>query len=295
VWPVGGEVRTTSTPTRHPASRRAFIPGHAMILEAEFTVVGSPDTVFDTLADARRVVDAVPGARLTSGSATGVLDGDRGVEAELRLQAGSAQITYRGRVVPEVVDRAGGILACGIDAREARGTGAVRGRLGVRVTPAPDGTRLWVEARLEVTGRGESLGEERLRQAALRLLRRVAKRLGEPAVAAGEAASPPAVVEPPPAAPPAPAPRSEPPAAPPPADVPRPARAAGPDAAGRTVAGEVRLMSDRPVPLSRVPLAGTRLDDVVHVLRRRGWLLALLLTAAAALLVARARRRRLHG
>jgi hypothetical protein len=60
------------------------------------------------------------------------------------------------------------------------------------------------------------------------------------------------------------------------------------------VRGEVRLVSDRPVPVSTVPLGGTRLDDLLAELRRRSWVMALALTAVAVLLAARSRRRARH-
>ncbi|HEY0409495.1 MAG TPA: SRPBCC family protein, partial [Candidatus Dormibacteraeota bacterium] len=152
-----------------------------MNLATEITVPGPPHAVFDALVDARRAADAVPGARLTPEAPEPLADlGERpGVGAELRLQAGGSQITYRGRVVPRSADRATGTLACSIDAREARGAGVLRGRLDLRLDPAAGGTLLHVDAEIEVTGRAERLGEEGLRKATTRLLQRVAVRLGE--------------------------------------------------------------------------------------------------------------------
>lgn len=275
-----------------------------MNLEADLTVARPPESLFDALLDARRAADAVPGVRLTE-AAGGSGEGS-GAGAELRLQVGSSQITYRGRVIPEGADRAGGTLRCSIDAREARGTGALRGRLAVRLLPMPPGTRMTVDAQLEVTGRGESLGEDRFRSAVLRLLRRAAGRLGEsvvaeqavqgpPEVTATPAATPATAGETAGAAPPAapaavrPLPVEEPPPEPPPAVEHRPAPAAA-VTGGPSVQGEVWLVSDRPVPLSTVPLGGTRLDDLLILLRRRGWIPALALAALVLVLAARRRR-----
>jgi carbon monoxide dehydrogenase subunit G len=231
-----------------------------MNLATEITVSGPPEAVFDALVDARRAADAVPGARLTPAAPEPLaeLGGQAGVGAELKLQAGGSQITYRGRVVPRSADRAAGTLACSIDAREARGAGVLRGRLDLRLDPAAEGTLLHVDAEIEVTGRAERLGEDRLREAAMRLLRRVASRLGEasaepePEVEAAEAAALPVVT--------------------------LGAIQSEPDPEPR-VPGEVRLVTARPLPLSTLPVSAGGLDDLLVALRRRPWAVPLALAA----------------
>ena len=243
-----------------------------MNLATEITVSGPPEAVFDALVDARRAADAVPGARLTPAAPEPLaeLGGQPGVGAELKLQAGGSQITYRGRVVPRSADRAAGTLACSIDAREARGAGVLRGRLDLRLDPAAEGTLLHVDAEIEVTGRAERLGEDRLREAAMRLLRRVASRLGEasaepepePEVEAAVTAALPVVT--------LGAIRSEP-----------------------RVPGEVRLVTAQPLPLSTLPVSAGGLDDLRVALRQRPWAVPLVLVAlvVAVLLLSRRLRR----
>jgi hypothetical protein len=168
-------------------------------------------------------------------------------------------------VVPRSADRAAGTLACSIDAREARGAGVLRGRLDLRLDPAAEGTLLHVDAVIEVTGRAERLGEDRLREAAMRLLRRVASRLGEasaepepepePEVEAAVTAALPVVT--------------------------LGAIQSEPDPEPR-VPGEVRLVTARPLPLSTLPVSAGGLDDLLVALRRRPWAVPL----AAALVVA---------
>jgi carbon monoxide dehydrogenase subunit G len=242
-----------------------LIGGHTMILEAELSVPGPPHAVFDALVDARRAADAVPGARLTEppAEALGGLGDEPGFGAELRLQAGGSQITYRGRVLPTEADRTTGTLSCSLDGREVRGAGVLRGRLRLRLDPAGEDTRLRVDADLEITGRAERLGEERLREAALRLLHRVATRLGEGTEVTAAAARPQAesvvtlgALEPEP-----------------------------------RVAGEVRLVTRQPVPLSTLPVSGGRLDDLRVELRRRPWAVALLVVVAVLLVVGLRHRR----
>lgn len=251
-----------------------------MNLATEITVPGPPEAVFDALVDARRAADAVPGARLTPPAPEPLADlaEQPGVGAELKLQAGGSQITYRGRVVPRSADRAAGTLACSIDAREARGAGVLRGRLDLRLDPAAEGTLLHVDAEIEVTGRAERLGEEGLREAAMRLLRRVASRLGETSVSAepesepepeaadAEAAALPVVT--------LGAIRSEP----------------DPE---RRVPGEVRLVTAQPLPVSTLPVSAGGLDDLRVALRRRPWAVPLVLVAlvVAVLLLSRRLRR----
>jgi carbon monoxide dehydrogenase subunit G len=234
-----------------------LIGGHDMNLATEITVPGPPEAVFDALVDARRAADAVPGARLTPATPEPLAElGEQpGVGAELKLQAGGSQITYRGRVVPQSADRAAGTLACSIDAREARGAGVLRGRLDLRLDPADEGTLLHVDAVIEVTGRAERLGEEGLRQAAMRLLQRVATRLGETTagpVLERETAELPVVT--------------------------LGAIQSEPDPEPR-VPGEVRLVTAQPLPLSTLPVSAGALDDLRVALRRRPWAVPLALVA----------------
>jgi carbon monoxide dehydrogenase subunit G len=249
-----------------------------MNLAAEITVPGPPQAVFDALVDARRAADAVPGARLTPEAPEPLADlGEQpGVGAELKLQAGGSQITYRGRVVPRSADRAAGTLACSIDAREARGAGVLRGRLDLRLDPAAEGTLLHVDAEIEVTGRAERLGEERLREATMRLLRRVATRLGE--TTAEPEPEPEAAEEAEVAALPV---------------VTLGAIQSEPDPEPR-VPGEVRLVTAQPLPLSTLPVSAGGLDDLRVALRRRPWAVPLALAAlvVAVLLLSRLRRSR---
>jgi carbon monoxide dehydrogenase subunit G len=238
-----------------------------MILETELSVTGPPQAVFDTLVDARRAADAVPGARLIPPPAEplGGIGDSPGVGAELCLHAGGSQITYRGRVVPREADRAAGTIACSLDAREARGDGVLRGRVDLRLRPSESGTRLRVDADLQVTGRAEGIGEERVRNAALRLLQRVADRLGE---AAGTTAEPEA----------------------PPEHAALPVVSLGAVEPEPRIPGEVRLVTPEPLPLSAVPVSGGRLDDLWVELRRRPWAPALVLLVVV-VLVLRLRRR----
>jgi carbon monoxide dehydrogenase subunit G len=230
-----------------------------MILETELSVTGPPQAVFDALVDAHRAAEAVPGARLlpTPADPLGGIGDAPGVGAELRLQAGRSQITYRGRVLPEEVDRAAGTITCSLDAREARGAGVLRGRLDLRLRPSTSGTRMRVDADLEVTGRAEGIGEERVRDAALRLLQRVADRLGQSTTAPEPAAEP--------------SPGS------------LPVVTLGALDCRPPVPGQVRLVTPEPLPISMLPVSGGRLDDIWVELRRRPW--APVLVALALLVV----------
>jgi carbon monoxide dehydrogenase subunit G len=242
-----------------------------MNLETDLSLPGTPQDVFDTLVDARRAAGAVPGVRLTPPSGAPLaeqLEGP-GVGAELRLQAGGTQITYRGRVLPGTADRAAGILGCRIEAREARGDGVLRGDVGVRLDPGGEGTLMHVGADLEITGRAERLGEDRLRAATLRLLQRMATGLAE---AATEPASGP---EPDPDALPL---------------VTLPAVLLSGAEPQAEIPGRVRLMTAEPLPLSTLPVSGGHLDDLRVELRRRPWAVALALVAVAAILLALRRR-----
>jgi hypothetical protein len=57
------------------------------------------------------------------------------------------------------------------------------------------------------------------------------------------------------------------------------------------VAGEVRLVTRQPVPLSTLPVSGGRLDDLRVELRRRPWAVALLVVVAVLLVVGLRHRR----
>nr|WP_256251841.1 SRPBCC domain-containing protein [Streptomyces sp. yr375] len=120
------------------------------------------------LADPAQVARAVPGLQQDVGTEP--------VAGRLKVRIGGHTITYRGTV--RVVPRADGAYAVEGDATEARGSGAVKLALTLRLRDADAGTTLRFEGTASADGRVTELPPEAVDSAVTRLLNRFAGNLG---------------------------------------------------------------------------------------------------------------------
>lgn len=110
-----------------------------------FHVPAKPDAVFAMFQDPARVISCLPGARLTAPS-----DG-RSLDAELTIKLGPISATFAGTgtILSDVVTRSGLIEGRGVDGRSAT---RVRARLGYRLEPDGDATRVIVDVAYVLQG-----------------------------------------------------------------------------------------------------------------------------------------------
>ncbi|MFF8969057.1 SRPBCC domain-containing protein [Streptomyces sp. NPDC014995] len=120
------------------------------------------------LADPTQVARAVPGLQQDAGSDP--------VAGRLKVRVGGHTITYRGTL--RVTAREDGTYAVEGDATEARGSGAVKLALTVRLAESDGGTALRVEGTASADGRITELPAESVDGAVVRLLNRFGGNLG---------------------------------------------------------------------------------------------------------------------
>ncbi|MER6027276.1 SRPBCC domain-containing protein [Streptomyces sp. NPDC001851] len=121
------------------------------------------------LADPARVARAIPGLQQDAGAAP--------VAGRLKLRVGGHSVTYRGRA--RVVARDDGTYAVEADAAEARGTGAVKLALTLRLADTEGGTTVTAEGTAAADGRIAELPPDAVSAAATRLLNRFVENLAE--------------------------------------------------------------------------------------------------------------------
>ncbi|MFG2125049.1 SRPBCC family protein [Streptomyces sp. NPDC048710] len=123
----------------------------------------------EALADPARVARAVPGLQQDAGAEP--------VAGRLKLRVGGHSVTYRGAL--RVTPRENGTYAVEGDATEARGTGAVKLALTLRLTGTEDGTTVTVEGTADADGRIAELPADAVASAVTRLLNRFVESLAE--------------------------------------------------------------------------------------------------------------------
>ncbi|GAA4002685.1 SRPBCC domain-containing protein [Streptomyces plumbiresistens] len=148
------------------------------------------DRLREALADPARVARAVPGLQQDAGAEP--------IAGRLKVRVGSHSVTYRGSV--RVSGQDDGSYAVEGEAVEARGTGAVKLALTIRVREADDssGSAVTFDGTASADGRVTELPSDAVASAVGRLLSRFAENLG---VAAEEPQEPEATKAPEPEAP----------------------------------------------------------------------------------------------
>ncbi|MGW9071638.1 SRPBCC family protein [Streptomyces yangpuensis] len=155
-------------------------------MEHQVFVPVPADDLRAVLRDPARVARCVPGLQQDADTGVGPLSG------RLKVRAGGSTVTYRGSAA--VIEQDPGHFTIEGEGTEVRGSGTVKFSLDLRLTPAPDGTRLDVTAHATADGRAAAFAPEAAATALRRLLDRAAGRLaagsviGDPVAEAEEAA-----------------------------------------------------------------------------------------------------------
>ncbi|MDX3631769.1 SRPBCC family protein [Streptomyces europaeiscabiei] len=125
----------------------------------------------EALSDPERVARAVPGLQQDVGTPP--------VAGRVKVRVAGHTITYRGTL--RVTAQDDGSYAVEGDATEARGSGAVKLTLTLRLTPATEGTTLICTGTATADGRITELPADSVSSAVTRLLGRFAENLGKTA------------------------------------------------------------------------------------------------------------------
>ncbi|MFF5440075.1 SRPBCC family protein [Streptomyces achromogenes] len=145
-------------------------------MEHQVFVQASTDRLGAALTDPARVARAVPGLQQDAGAEP--------ITGRLKLRVGGHSVTYRGTA--RVTPRGGGTYGVEADATEARGTGAVKLSLTLRLTAAEDGCTVTAEGTATASGRITELPAETVASATTRLLTRFLESLAADEPSAGD-------------------------------------------------------------------------------------------------------------
>ncbi|MFJ3758488.1 SRPBCC family protein [Streptomyces sp. NPDC090080] len=138
-------------------------------MEHQVYVPAPASRLREALADPARVARALPGLQQDAGAAPG--------SGRVKVRIGSHSITYRGSL--RVTARDDGSYAVDGDATEARGDGAVKLALTLRLADTDEGCEVTVTGTASAGGRVAELAPEAVESAATRLLNRFVEGLGE--------------------------------------------------------------------------------------------------------------------
>ncbi|MET8767650.1 SRPBCC family protein [Streptomyces sp. NPDC004658] len=136
-------------------------------MEHQVFVPAPAERIGAALADRTRVARAIPGLQQDAGAEP--------ITGRLKLRVGGHSVTFRGTV--RVTAREDGTYAVVGDATEARGTGAVKLALTLRLADAEGGCTVTAEGTADATGRITELPAETVHAAATRLLSRALESL----------------------------------------------------------------------------------------------------------------------
>lgn len=131
-------------------------------MEHQVFVPAPAERIGAALADRTRVARAVPGLQQDAGAEP--------ITGRLKLRVGGHSVTYRGTA--RVTAREDGAYTVVGDATEARGTGAVKLALTLRLADTEGGCTVTAEGTVDATGRISELPAETVTAAATRLLNR---------------------------------------------------------------------------------------------------------------------------
>ncbi|WP_030982003.1 SRPBCC family protein [Streptomyces sp. NRRL WC-3744] len=146
-------------------------------MEHQVFVPAPAERIGAALADQTRVARAIPGLQQDAGAEP--------ITGRLKLRLGGHSVTYRGTA--RVTAREDGTYAVVADATEARGTGAVKLALTLRLADAEGGCTVTAEGTADATGRITELPAETVTAAATRLLNRFLESLAAGADARSDA------------------------------------------------------------------------------------------------------------
>ncbi|MFG2990963.1 SRPBCC family protein [Streptomyces sp. NPDC048257] len=138
-------------------------------MEHQVFVPVPADDLRAVLRDPARVARCVPGLQQDADTEAGPVSG------RLKVRVGGSTVTYRGALT--VTERDPGHFTFDGEGTEVRGSGTVKFAVELRLTPAPDGTRLDFTAGASADGRAAGFPPEAAATAVARLLDRAAGQL----------------------------------------------------------------------------------------------------------------------
>jgi carbon monoxide dehydrogenase subunit G len=140
-------------------------------LTGELFVAAPLESTWSALLDPPRVASALPGASLDGEPRDGAYRGT------VTVELGSVTAEYAGIASLDDVDEDEHVASYHLEARERSGHGAATATITSRLAGEDEGTRLWVETELEISGRQARLGRGVMENVAAGVLDRFARGL----------------------------------------------------------------------------------------------------------------------
>jgi carbon monoxide dehydrogenase subunit G len=159
-------------------------------IQEHFEVDAEPSAVFGLLVHPQRIVDCLPGAQLEQ------VESERAFLGNVKVKVGTVTILYRGRIeLTEVDPVARRVRAVG-EGREKGGAGKVKLSLAGHVESSSSGSRVRVEANVQLAGRIVRFGRGLIDAVAKQIFREFAEAVqsrfpggGEPVASSSAPAS----------------------------------------------------------------------------------------------------------
>jgi carbon monoxide dehydrogenase subunit G len=134
-----------------------------MLIENDFTVPRSVEDVWAYLLDVEKVAPCMPGAKLTE-----TLD-DRNWKGMLNMKFGPVAMSFAGTVALEERDDAAHRVTLHAKGMEQRGKGAASATITSWMEPGDEGTHVFMEADITLTGAAAQLSRGLLPEVSKRL------------------------------------------------------------------------------------------------------------------------------
>jgi carbon monoxide dehydrogenase subunit G len=127
-------------------------------LSHSFRAPAAPAEVFALLADPGRVARCLPGAELDPDAPRGQLEEGQEVGGRIAVQLGPVGTHFRGVIRVLELDRAARRSVLGVRAEDAKGNGSATATISLSVAPEDGGSRVNVDADVDVRGRVATFG-----------------------------------------------------------------------------------------------------------------------------------------
>jgi carbon monoxide dehydrogenase subunit G len=124
----------------------------AIEIKKSFEVDRPPEDVWAFLTTPERVVECLPGARITE-----KVD-DRNFRGEIGLRLGPIAVTFQGTITFDRLDLENYEVEMSGEGKDARGSGSVRMKMESKLTPTEGGTHVEVSQSISLAGRLASFG-----------------------------------------------------------------------------------------------------------------------------------------
>ncbi|WP_395105893.1 SRPBCC family protein [Actinomadura sp. SCN-SB] len=144
-----------------------------MLIENTFEVEADPDVVFAFLQNAHNVAACFPGAELTEEL------GDDSFKGKVKVKLGPVTASFTGTATIIELDEKARTAVLSAKGKDARGAGTAQAKAKMRVEPSGNGSQVFLETDLTVSGRLAQFGRGIMADVSARMVGDMAKSVQE--------------------------------------------------------------------------------------------------------------------